>query len=294
MGIGSTFALAVELTLAPADAELAEERGLMAGPAFLGSRVLVAGDNPANQRVAARMLERLGIVVEVVSSGLEAVRATVAGNPDLVLMDCHMPELDGFGATRELRAAGVRTPIVALTADAFTGDRQACLDADMDDYLAKPIDPSELSVVLSRHIHGLGVTEAAAAKPTQRGHRQASALDLSVVARLQDLDPNGEGGFFAALVDDYLAVVAEVAPAIAVAIAASDAAAMEEAAHTLKGAAGNVGAVRVESQAAGLIRLARAGRMAETPSFSAGLASRLGEAETALRELVATACSQAA
>ncbi len=281
-GKGSTFAFVVELPVAPADTVMAEERGVMPGPAFLGSRVLVAEDNRANQRVAVQMLERLGIVVEIVANGIEAVRATVAGNPDLVLMDCHMPELDGFGATRELRAAGVRTPIVALTADAFTGDRQACLDAGMDDYLAKPIDPRELSMVLSRHIHGIGIPEPVAAAATQHGPHQTSALDHSVVARLRDLGPNSEGGFFAALVDDYLAVVVEVAPAIAAAVADADATALEEAAHALKGAAGNVGAIRVEALAAGLIRLARSGRMAETAPFSAGLATALAEAESSL------------
>ena len=105
-------------------------------------RVLVAEDNIVNQKVAKRMLEKLGCVVDVAANGEEAVDMWSKLPYDLVLMDCQMPELDGYAATgviREREADGLRTPIVAMTANAMEGDRDRCLEAGMDDYIAKPI-----------------------------------------------------------------------------------------------------------------------------------------------------------
>ncbi|MFN8061159.1 MAG: ATP-binding protein [Vicinamibacterales bacterium] len=117
-------------------------------------RVLVAEDNPVNLRVAVRLLERAGCRVDVARNGLEAVAAATAATTtyDVIFMDCQMPELDGFDATRRIRAlAPHRRPfIVALTANAIAGDRERCLDAGMDDYLSKPVRPASLEAVLQR------------------------------------------------------------------------------------------------------------------------------------------------
>ena len=118
-------------------------------------RVLVAEDNPVNQLVSRKMLEGLGVSVEVVENGLEALEAVQTSDYDLVLMDCQMPEMDGFAATKEIRTLDEpcsRIPIVALTANAMKGDREACLAAGMDDYLAKPFSKAELSEVLARRL----------------------------------------------------------------------------------------------------------------------------------------------
>ena len=122
---------------------------------YSGTRLLVAEDNPVNQLVAARMLENLGYRVDVVANGREALDALVRIDYAAVLMDCQMPELDGFEATRELRRRELpprRTPVIAMTAGAMQSDRQQCLDADMDDYLSKPVKPQELEAVLSKWI----------------------------------------------------------------------------------------------------------------------------------------------
>ena len=108
------------------------------------ARVLVAEDNPVNQRVVQALLARLGVQVEIVQDGCEALGARTRGTWDIVFMDCQMPGLDGFEATRSWRraegASGARrVPIIALTANALAGDRELCLEAGMDDYLAKPI-----------------------------------------------------------------------------------------------------------------------------------------------------------
>jgi len=126
-----------------------------------GRRVLVAEDNPVNQRVARLQVERLGFAVDVVSNGEEALAALERLNYALVLMDCQMPGMDGYEATRALRlreSGRRRTPVIAMTANAFTSDRQACLDAGMDDYLSKPVD---LGVLRDKLEHWAAAPEAA-------------------------------------------------------------------------------------------------------------------------------------
>ncbi|MCE3224574.1 MAG: putative Histidine kinase [Nitrospira sp.] len=115
------------------------------------TRVLVAEDNPVNQKVASKMLEKLGCLVDVVANGKEAVAAHERAPYPLIFMDCQMPEMDGFEATaliRTMEGASTHTPIVAMTANAMKGDRETCLAAGMDDYVAKPIRPKDLQTVL--------------------------------------------------------------------------------------------------------------------------------------------------
>ncbi|MEZ4435466.1 MAG: DAHL domain-containing protein [bacterium] len=110
--------------------------------------VLLAEDNLINQRVATRLLEKLGCEVHTVDDGTGAVEQALARSFDLVFMDCQMPRMDGYAATRTLRTQGYDRPIVAMTANAMPGDRERCLDAGMDDYIPKPIARGELERVL--------------------------------------------------------------------------------------------------------------------------------------------------
>jgi CheY-like chemotaxis protein len=159
-GSGSTFTFVVELPIAPAGMLEETVTRSVNRASFAGVRAVVAEDNLANQRVALRMLHRLGIVASLAADGREAVKLALATHPDVILMDCHMPEFDGLAATSQLRAAGVTIPIIALTASTLSDDRAACLAAGMDDFLAKPIEPAELEAALARH-----VGSRAAAKP---------------------------------------------------------------------------------------------------------------------------------
>ena len=116
-------------------------------------RVLLAEDNLVNQKVALTMLARLGIEADVATTGLEALDALVGVAYDLVLMDCQMPEMDGFEATRRIRArerGHRRLPVVAMTANAMVGDRERCLEAGMDDHIPKPVRVPDLHRALAR------------------------------------------------------------------------------------------------------------------------------------------------
>jgi CheY-like chemotaxis protein len=125
-----------------------------------GARVLLVEDNRVNQVLAKEHLTRLGCKVEVACNGLEAVRACSGSQFDLVLMDCQMPEMDGFDATTRIREIEtVRTPIVALTARAMEGDRDRCLAAGMDDYLIKPFKQEQLRAMLHRWLNSDGKAE---------------------------------------------------------------------------------------------------------------------------------------
>jgi len=117
-----------------------------------GQRLLLVEDNPINQKVALLMLHKLGYQVDVANNGFEALSAIASSHYDLVLMDCVMPEMDGFEATRRLRSgagAGATIPIIAMTANAFAEDRKACLAAGMNDFLSKPVRQAELASKLA-------------------------------------------------------------------------------------------------------------------------------------------------
>ena len=116
-------------------------------------RILIAEDNPVNQRVASLQVRRCGFDTDVVADGEEALAALESLSYALVLMDCQMPRMDGYAATRELRRRekGSRhTPVIALTANAYATDREACLQAGMDDHLAKPVSLRTLGEILDQ------------------------------------------------------------------------------------------------------------------------------------------------
>ncbi|MDT0169679.1 response regulator [Pseudarthrobacter sp. BRE9] len=242
-------------------------------------QILVVEDNEVNQLVARATVEKFGYAVDVVSNGAEAVAATAATRYAAVLMDCHMPVMDGFEATREIRRrpGATRLPIIAMTAGALDGDRERCLAAGMDDYLSKPVDGAALEAALARWVPGqlpqpLAVTGGPAA-PAGQG----PALDQNRLAVLRELGQDDGGALLRATVKafqrDSLVRVAALRAAVP-----GDSQVLMQAAHALKGSAANIGAGGVVAVCAELEELGRSGR----PGNGAGLVSRL---EAELRRL---------
>jgi CheY-like chemotaxis protein len=144
----ATRLLALGEASQPAAPPVEDERARLA--AGSGARVLLAEDNPINALLARALLEREGCIVDQARTGPEAVEAAGAVAYDLILLDLRMPGMGGIEAVRAMRKAGVRAPVAALTADAFEDARRACLEAGMDDFLTKPLEPAGLHALLGR------------------------------------------------------------------------------------------------------------------------------------------------
>ena len=163
-GRGSVFEVCLALDEAAGPAPAARPRHVAhdaaaAGRSLHGMRVLLAEDNPVNAEVGRAMLESLGIEVSLATDGAAALAEATSMPCDAILMDCQMPEMDGFEATRRIRAAGLlRLPIIALTANAMAGDRERCVAAGMDDYLAKPYTREGLEHMLRRWLPSAAAT----------------------------------------------------------------------------------------------------------------------------------------
>jgi PAS domain S-box-containing protein len=176
MGRGSRFWFTVRLPEVEAGSPPVESRAPAAKSAARPLRVLVAEDNAANQKVTVAILERAGHSVDVVGNGREAVNAVRSAYYDLVLMDLHMPEMDGASAAKAIRAfaGGERAvPIIAMTADAMSDARQRCAEAGMDDHIAKPVDLDELNALIARHC---GSAKPAARRESRKRAKSAPRL----------------------------------------------------------------------------------------------------------------------
>jgi CheY-like chemotaxis protein/HPt (histidine-containing phosphotransfer) domain-containing protein len=262
-----------------------------------GARVLLAEDNPVNQEIARAMLESAGCRVTTAGNGRAAVDAWRAQRFALVLMDCQMPELDGFEATREIRAleaaAGVRTPVVALTANAMAGDRERCLAAGMDDYLPKPFNRGELLTMLQRwaDLAPLPAAAPATAASDEPGSSPGTATAFDPAA-FQNALPAGMGvdaPLARKLIGLFVAESAKQVAAIECAAAAADTQALFRAAHSLKSSAASVGASALAAIAKELEALARAEQTGALAALAAHLCrahARFGE-EPAIRDLLA-------
>jgi CheY-like chemotaxis protein/HPt (histidine-containing phosphotransfer) domain-containing protein len=252
------------------------------------ARILVAEDNQVNQKVAVKMLERLGYRADVAANGLEAVEALSRIPYSAVLMDVQMPEMDGYEATKEIRrrdGSKRHTPIIAMTANAMQGDRENALDVGMDAYVSKPVKPEELGAVLERWIpqtdEGRSGSEEAAGNGAGADGGATEPLDQSVLADLREL---GDQGFLAELYELFLEDVPAQLEALRKDIEGGDAPSVERVAHTLKGSCGNIGATRMAAICAELEEAGRSGDLPCALALAARLKAELGRVRVALEE----------
>jgi signal transduction histidine kinase/DNA-binding response OmpR family regulator len=299
LGRGSTFAFQVSLALADfADLEQRGEPDVAPGfddlLARLGRpmRVLVAEDNATNQFVITRMLREFAIELCVAQNGVEAVAAAMTAEFDAIFMDMRMPEMDGLEATRAIRQKGgalATIPIIALTANAFPDDIKACRDAGMTDFVAKPIRKRLLVGKLAKIAQAvapatLGSDEppVVAVEPAPQAPRAEGALiDRSVVAELcQEIGADGAREILRVFLDE----TRERLAALEKLSAAGDRAGLEVEAHTLKGAAGAVGFVRVADLAKTLEHDARAAALFQSPFDTEGCGAQVERLGAAFRE----------
>jgi PAS domain S-box-containing protein len=249
-----------------------------------GIRILLAEDNPVNQTVALRLLEKQGHQVVVVGNGREAIRALESASPegfDIVLMDVRMPEMDGFEATAAIRAKEAGTdrhiPIVAMTAHAMKGDRERCLAAGMDAYISKPIRGKEL-LELMQQLAGVP------APVEDAGERPAQASDLPDLKTLLEQFDN-DADLLREVAETFLTDHPRQLAAIQEALDRNDARSVERTAHAFKGSVGNFGASAVVRAAQKLELMGRDGDLTNAEEAFGQLRKKVRLLAHSLKEL---------
>lgn len=265
----------------------------------LVGKVLLVEDHPVNQKVAQKLLERLGLTVDVAENGEVALERLREQPYAMVLMDCQMPVLDGYSATRRLREieAGQgkpRTPVIAMTAHAMSGDRERCLQAGMDDYLSKPLDRQLLEQTLARWMPkspdlppaptvfaaAAPATPPEATLPAMPNPPPPDTLDTATLVDLEDI----MGDELATLVDAYLRDGETRMRNMREAANRGDGTEVGKLAHSLKSSSANLGAIPLANRARQVEEAARNGTLASPGDSVAALEKLYANAAAALRQ----------
>jgi CheY-like chemotaxis protein/HPt (histidine-containing phosphotransfer) domain-containing protein len=299
-GVRSAFGLGAQARSQP----VLTVPALPSGPALdglpLAGKVLLVEDHPVNQKVARKLLERLGLTVDVADNGELALDRLRERPYAMVLMDCQMPVLDGYSATRRLREieaeqGKARTPVIAMTAHAMSGDRERCLQAGMDDYLSKPLDRQLLEQTLSRWMQHAPTPAPAmddlvpqdppappseASAPAMHTAPPPDTLDTATLVDLEDI----MGDELATLVDAYLRDGDSRMRNLHEAAARGDSTEVGKLAHSLKSSSANLGAMPLANRARQVEEAARSGTLANPVDSVAALEQLYANAAAALRE----------
>ncbi|KAB8046246.1 response regulator [Janthinobacterium rivuli] len=263
-------------------------------------RVLLAEDNPVNVEVALAMLDSLGLDVVCAHNGEEALQAAQAEDFDLILMDCQMPVMDGFAATAEIRRHEQQCgharvlPIVAITANALQGDREACLAAGMDDYLSKPFTQQDLGHTIARWItlpraatvHHSEAPQAQAPQqvppeaPAPASPPAAQPLNRQALENIRALSGTDGDALLERVIQAFVGETPRQLIAMREAIAGADAEALRKVAHSLKSGSANVGADGLAQLCKEMEKLGRAG----STEGAAPLLQQMQQAFLAVRE----------
>jgi signal transduction histidine kinase/CheY-like chemotaxis protein len=268
-------------------------------PACYGGRALLVEDNPVNLGVVGKALARLGLSCTTATDGREALSQCERQRFDIIFMDCQMPVMDGYEAARRIRQleakqGGARTPVVAMTANAMTGDRERCIDAGMDDYLAKPVSLEQLRDCVAGWLNVADQPRAQlqqheedemqqAGDTRQGGKAQAAVLDEGILRELKEIMDDE----YLSLLQTFLRSAPGLVAEARAAIERRDVDAMVNPVHSLKSSSANVGAMQLSELARRTERLARAGSLAEAETAFGDVDAAYREAEAALRAHVA-------
>jgi signal transduction histidine kinase/CheY-like chemotaxis protein/HPt (histidine-containing phosphotransfer) domain-containing protein len=288
VGKGSTFHFTIRLSSGP-HAEIPQRRldpemSYRAPETSPTLRILVAEDNPVNQRVVKRMLEKMGHIPTIANNGREALSMIKAESFDVILMDVQMPEIDGLTATRTIREQEKQSrshiPIIAMTAHAMKGDRELCLEAGMDGYLSKPATSRGISEALTSVLGLKTTTHELSAPPRLR----AASLTWDRSKALERVD--GDESLLRELVEIFLVESARQLASLQHAISTGNLKEIERTAHSLKGELGYLGLAGAAQKAKDLERMGREGTLQPAadlfPEFHAEISA---EAETMRRML---------
>jgi len=244
------------------------------------ARILLAEDNIVNQKVALKILDRLGYRADAVTNGKEAVETLKAIPYDLVLMDCQMPEMDGYqttGAIRKMEGGDKHTPVIAMTAHAMEGDRERCLEAGMDDYIAKPVDPKALADVLDKWLGEPGAVRRQAPTGQQPASSHVVFDKAGLLRRVM-----GDEKLAKEIIGVFLEDIPNHIAALKEAVANADAPVVQRVAHTIKGAAANVGALALQELASLVEKAGKDADLDETAALVTKMDEQLDALKTAL------------
>jgi PAS domain S-box-containing protein len=261
--------------------EVAAENAAAPMSAPKNTHILVAEDNPVNQKVALRHLQKLGYQADAVANGLEVLKALELIPYDLILMDCQMPEMDGFEATAEVRRREGNTrhtPIIAMTANALKGDRERCLEAGMDDYISKPVRTEELAALLQKwsgEIASQNVTPEL--EPDLSG-----VIDAEKLSELDELSGEGEPSIIIEMVNLFLGDAHVRLAQMREAVEQQDPRQLERVAHAIKGSASNFGAQHFVKLCLQLEEQGRENRMENSAATLAQVETEFKRLEAAL------------
>ncbi|OEU56631.1 MAG: hypothetical protein BA871_09720 [Desulfuromonadales bacterium C00003096] len=256
------------------------------------AHILLAEDNQVNHVVALKMLELMGCRVDVAENGREAVEAAAKASFDLILMDCHMPEMDGFAAAAKIReheqAGGnsQRVPIVALTADVQKGVQDQCMAAGMDGYLSKPFTQDQLRAVLLRWLDRHG--EFAGSKSMEQSawpdeHKETEPLlERHVLDKIRALQRPGKPNILGKIIKLYLENSPGLITTVRESVEQGDGGALCEAAHSLKSSSANLGAIQLAAVCKELKDMGREGRTDGAKALMGRIESEYQSARAAL------------
>lgn len=257
---------------------------------LLNKHILLAEDNPVNQQVVLNMLELLGCRVDIAGNGYEAVKAASQSRFDLILMDCQMPQMDGFTAVRRIREQessmddAYRVPIVALTANVQKGVKEECMAAGMDDYLSKPFTKKQLYSILT----SISNTEHSTLQRVDQSAGKMKPVDKMVIntsalESIRELQQPGKPDILSKLIGIYLNSAPPIFSDICKSLAANDSQSLRLAAHTLKSSSLNLGAAKLASSCLELEKMACSGQLQNAPDIVHRLDDEFNQVQQSLQ-----------